>query len=277
MEEQDKIETPDEGQVGQANEQEAQNSFDAGFSKVRASLTGEAPAEDKPAEETTPEATPETALFAGFKEEEVKVLFEKAGKYDELKADLESQTSKIHGKIGELNRKIISQAQGPREIKPEDLSETSGYLPELADVIAKDLSKLVLGGNSGKGIDEAAVEALVSARIEKVMFDREHKGWEQMVNTPEWSEWLSEQVPEVVKELSASNDYGYVGSKLNEFKGWQEKKKIPEPDPEKKNEKRLEAAIAPKTAGPEAKPKKLDDNAAFAAGFNAVKKRRLGN
>ncbi len=280
----------DDGAVEIAEEdvKKAEESFEAGLTKVRDSIKQESPSFEEPPVEEEEEVEP--VKIAGFSEEELQAAVKKANQYDNLKSEFEATVQKLTGKFGDLNRKIMANQGGkPRTISVEDLAGINEeFGPEFAEVMAKDLSKLVLD-NNGQSIDQESINELVKSRmgeeLEKAKLEMWHPDWLETVASQEMNTWLSTtKTPAEVEHFRTTNAAKDVSKFLKEYEKHVEATKAQKEsadqaaqtaaDLAEKKKKRLDAAITPRgTPQPGKKP--LDGNAAFNAGLKRAKAHRL--
>jgi hypothetical protein len=239
-----------------------ESNFEAGFD----SGSTETPTEEtKPAAEEAPkeEAAPEPK-YAQITEAQYQDLMAKAASVD-----------KAFGKIGGIER-TLATLQTPSgqsiEVSADDFAELREEFPELAELQAKGLNK-VLGKLKGPASDPAAIDKLVGDRVadvRKQLIDASLDAivdgdWVTEFNSPECQTWMNSQ-PENVQALAASDSARDAARFLRMYQASKAKPK-PEPKPEPSTRKQqLEAAIPPKgTGGHPSSPKEN----AFAAGFES--------
>lgn len=245
----------------QVVEQAAPNddaAFLAGFNGV---TTGEEEAQPEP--EPEPEAEPEPVRIAGYTEDELKALFAKVGEVDRLK----EREAKIWGTIGSM--KQAQESRGSSKITKESFKRTAAEFPEMAEMLADDLSQLSIPSG---GFDSSAVERIIEERLEKERKTSEvkllsvmHPDWQRVVQEPEFQTWKSTLPPEKQDVLDNGWDALSIGEGLSTFKEW--KSKTTQTAESKR--KRLEQAIAPKTASRVAPVQTAED--AFMNGFKSVR------
>jgi hypothetical protein len=118
------------------------------------------------------------------------------------------------------------------------------------------------------------LERLVDARVEKVEKANEvklltmmHKDWETVVREPEFDTWKSALPDEERKILDDGWDAIKIGERLTAFKEWKSKSA----QVKVSNQRRLEAAVTPRTTARSA-PVMTDDDA-FMEGFKSARGR----
>lgn len=194
---------------------------------------GEAPAEPEPA--------PEPAKIAGYTEDELRAALARVSELDSIRTEVQRTSDKLHGKLGELNRKIEAASKVAGGFSPKARARLKDEFPELERLLfdgAEDTPGVSAAPMEQKQAEPQApqvdVGEVVSAkvtevqrRLEERLLKRDHPDWEQVVASREFGAW-AETLPQGVRaQLLGSLDADYVSGKLNEFKGWrsaQEKK-----------------------------------------------------
>jgi hypothetical protein len=228
--------------------------------------------------EKEPEPTPEIEIpeirFAGYTESELKELLSKASEVDKLK----EREAKVFGALGSLKQSIDQIRNQPRpsatvlQVTKEKLAKLSAAFPEMAEMLADDLSGVLTGGSS---VDPNQVSEMVETKLsqrlqqsEQVMqqtFEAKvlsvmHPDWRQVAASEDFVKWRKALPREADEALDRSWDAEFIGSAIKEFKDW--KSKAVQGQQAKRS--RLEAAITPK-GGPAAPVKTVED--AFYEGF----------
>ena len=231
--------------------------FLAGFNGV---TTGEEEAQPEP--EPEPEAEPEPVRIAGYTEDELKALLAKVSEVDRLK----EREAKIWGTIGSM--KQSQESRGSSKITKESFKRTAAEFPEMAEMLAEDLSQLSMPS----GFDSSSVERIIEQRIgeerranQVTILSVIHPDWQRVVQEPEFQTWKASLPPEKQDVLDNGWDALSIGEGLSTFKEW--KSKTTQAAESKR--KRLEQAIAPKTASRVAPVQTAED--AFMAGFKSVR------
>lgn len=206
----------------------------------------------EPGEEAQPEESPQV-LIAGLTEDQLKAAILKAGQVDELN----TQLRKAFGRMGELQGHIQQLRQGGGGVKltADKLKRLSSEFPEMAEMIAEDLSEALQGSGGGAAFDPAQMDQFVTERLtasetkihqemEKRWLTRQHKDWQTVVNSDDFGLWVQNVLPkEEAAALGNSWDAEFISDKLSEFKSWRD---AGTPNRSKENkQKRLEAAVAP--------------------------------
>jgi hypothetical protein len=244
--------------------------FEAGFADEES-----APAQTLEAEpEPEPEPLPELEI-AGFKESQIRELLTKVAEVDRLR---EAQ-AKAFGHLGSLRQSVEALRNQPRpsatdvRITKEKFTRLAQAFPEMADMIAADLSE-ALQGTGQPAIDPQQYERMVESKLVQAMqaqqrmtearlLSVQHPDFQQVNSSPEFQQWKTTLDPKETKELEDSWDAAYLSKKLTEFKDWKSKTATSQAT----KRSRLEAAITPR-GGPAAPAKTLDD--AFLEGFKGA-------
>lgn len=239
-------------------EQSDDAAFQAGFDTAR---TGGEP---------EPEPEP-PKLIAGFTEEEVKALLQKASEVDRLK----ERESKVFGSLGALRQAVdaLKAQPSPQAAAPVNiaLKRLSQEYPEMAESLMEDL-KESLGGVGGQSFDPMAVDRIVSEKLESTSKSYElkllsvmHPDWKTIPESPEFAQWKGTLAPDELQIVNESWDAIAVGDTLTKFKAW----KTQTSQAKQNRQSRLEAAATP-TRGARTPTPSLTENDAFVAGWKSV-------
>ena len=229
----------------------------------------ESAGEKTPAQER---ATPEPTLA------ELKAEIEKLS---EFRTNVEARLQQAFGKVGDINSLVRqlqqSRQSGGKPLKLDGgLKRLSAEFPELAKFLQDDLSEVFQGftGASGPSSEEIGVllaprfqETLseVDQRVERRLLKRDHPDWEKVVGSPEFAQWKTDVLaPEQATALDNSWDADFIGSRLTEFKTWQQARRVKQQE----RQRRLEEAITPASSRKDARQEELSEEEAFLAGFN---------
>ena len=262
-----------------------EDDFLSGFNEVRSS---DEPVSPEPKKEAEPESKsvaeesrevekqePEQELpvIAGLTESEIKNLFARVSKLDEL----EAQVRKANGKIGELNGKLQEfstkpQAQ-PTQSAPaakfddESLSQWANDYPELVAIAEK--RALEIAEEKFKAIqvpDPQAIKSEIYRETQMELMDTLHEGWREKIASEDFNLWINAQ-PENVRQVFQTTERAKdLSGILTGFENW--KKNVS--DRGAKNKQRLEAALTPDGA-PSRGPKAPSDEDEFIAGFRSIR------
>lgn len=274
-------ETP-ESQQAQLQQQEAD--FSSGYSEAR----GETPATPTPVrEESTPEvkdvanievAEEPAKVLAGLTEAQIKELFDKV---PGLETRVNTELSKVYGKFGEVQRNLqnIQQGQSTRKFDAAGLKRMNQEFPEIAQMLAEDLTDIFGAPVTQEAKPEVIeapvvnVEDRINAAVTQVRETTEkrlltvlHNDWQTVAQEPGFKQWLGTLPETDQKKYIESDDAIVAADAFTKYKSW---KQTSQKSTVKKKE-RLEQAITPSGSGAPP-PSTLDDEAAFAAGFNSVR------
>jgi hypothetical protein len=232
------------------------------------------------ADESTAEAPAEAPVLAGFTEGQIKEMFGRLNKVDQLEQFSSMTRDQVFGKIGELNRTIQqlqSQHQGIQGLNAKQLKRLSEYDPDLANSLAEDLKGLIGPAQSGPSKEEIGrfvtgyVNDVVSRTVDQVSKDYEvkllktqHPDIGKIYRSPDFNAWMAAQDADTRRNLETSFDAGYISQKLNEFKSWRSSSKPQSND-------KLRRAAMPNRSGGRAGSGGGSEEDAFLAGFKAVR------
>lgn len=224
------------------------------------------------------DASADEIVMAGLTENEIKTALAKANELDGLKESFGSETQKIYGKFGEIQRalKQLSENKGSAKLGKGSLAKLSEQYPELAELLEEDLGQASLGGASP--FDSTELESRFTAQVDKrvagitqdlniKLLKLKHPDYQEKEQTPDYKNWLATLEPKVKADLLKSDDGLYISSKFDEFDKWRNRGA--------KKTNRLDRAITPTGSPPEPKQKTLSSNEAFEAGRKATQ-RKLG-
>jgi hypothetical protein len=252
-------EKPFEGQVSEGAlpaDTSADSDFLAGFDAARGI-------------ESEPE--PELPkLFAGYTEDQVRALLEKAGEVDKLK----ERESKVFGTLGALRQAVDAlkaqpqqQAAAPVNIALKRLSQE---YPEMAASLMEDLKESQFGG--GSQFDPSVVDRAIGEKLESVtktyelkLLSMMHKDWRTIPQSPEFAQWKGGLPPDELQVVNDSWDAISVGESLTKFKAWKETNT----QAKQQRQSRLEAAVTPR--GTRKPTPSMTEEDAFIAGFKSVR------
>jgi len=215
-----------------------------------------------------PEPEPEPPKMFGYTEDQFKALFEKAQEVDRLK----EREAKIFGTLGSLKQAIEARREQPTataKFTKESLKRLYAEYPEMAEMLSQDLSEISIPQSA---FDPTAVESIVSKQVDQVGKTYEtklltvmHPDWRNVVQTPEFDGWKETLAPKDREVLENGWDAISIGERITAFKEWKSKaaqKTV-------SNQRRLEAAVTPRTTARSAPVMTEDD--AFLQGFNSAR------
>lgn len=221
-----------------------------------------------------PTATPELEREPEPKKPEPEIEYAQITKAE--LADLMAKAGRVDNAFGEIGgiKRVLTQLQAtpsgqPIEVTAEDFAELREEFPELAELQAKGLNKILAKMKGGGDLD--AVNRLVTEKVAEVRqqaidasLDAVVGGdWTAEVNSDGYKNWIATQ-PQDVKALEASDSVRDAARLLRLFKSYVP----PKPDVPKTSTRKqqLEAAAAtPKGTGGGHQPNPNTDEAAQAA------------
>lgn len=263
------VESHVEQETTEASPQADDAAFLAGFKGVTEGVDESEPSvQSEP--EVEPEPEPEPVRIAGYTETELRDLLSRFQEVDRLK----EREAKVFGTLGSLKQAIDAmrnqQPNATASISKDRFKRLSAEFPEMAEMLAEDLSGLALPQQAG--LDISAVEAVINERVERASRVQEtkllsvtHKDWRQVVQEPEFAEWKGNLAPEAREVLDNGWDAELISEGLTAFKEW--KSRTTQAKVSKQS--RLEAAVAPKTTA-RAAPVQTDEDA-FIKGFREAR------
>jgi len=243
--------------------------FEAGFAEASGQEPEAKESEPEPEPEPEPTPEPEPQRFFGYTEDEIKGMFAKVQEVDRLK----EREAKIFGTLGSLKQAIEARREQPTataKITKESLKRLSAEFPEMAEMLSQDLSEIAVGGQPA--FDPTEVERIVESRVDRVTKAQEaklltemHRDWETVVQEPEFATWKANLQEEDRQILDHGWDALKIGERLTAFKEWKSKAA----QTKVSNQRRLEAAVTPRTTARSAPVMTEDD--AFLQGFNQAR------
>jgi len=227
---------------------------EAAFSATFEEPTDQAPAEGSEGAEVKPEAGQGTQQEAAAEPAAAEAESAKEPTIADLLAIIEAGKSeqaklrdKVFGKVGELQQKIDSMKTQSSGISPAARERLKADFPELAEMLFEGAEPVAEQQQVVAPVQTAAPTAEDGDRkIEVRLLTRDHRDWQQVVNSPEFAAWKTGVLkPEDSAILDTSWDADYISGKITDFKTWKaaEQKKAAEADAKKQ---RLSSAITPK-------------------------------
>lgn len=273
-------------QVDTTTPEQVQADMSAGFNKVRgnaAATEDAAKAADTddsqaaPPAELEPEPIPEPVALT---QDELRAALAKVAELDAFRGQSATETQKLHGKIGELNRTLQAVQSAPTAANSEAhkaaLQKLTDEYPELAETLTP-----LFGAGSGGGVSKDAIAQIVQEQVGQIKAETtqtigqlrtelsiaiSHPDYKQIGATPEHQKWLATKPADFQKAYLASWDPDFISESLTEFKTWKNTTYAKE----KERTARLEGAVRP--AGvPGRSQAKLPDSAGLSTGFNRVR------
>lgn len=275
----------------QAVQQEAEASFNAGVSRVRGIEVPKKDEPEQPAAADEPAATTEAApapaadadpvVLAGLKESEIKALLVQAGEVKEFREKTEKELRNLFGRFGDIKAQLTTAnaGLGKREINAAALKKLNEGYPEIAELLAGDLSALLTATPSAAtpGVTQEQIDAHVNKvvadrvadaveQVNRDLLTRFHSDWEAIRESDDLALWLGTQPAEYRNKFLQSTSATFVSDGLDKFKAWKSQTQ----ESRQQSTRRLETAIAPKGRGAPGAPP-VSDHAAFLRGVNRVR------
>lgn len=270
-------------------QQTEQAAFEAGFSGASGE---EPPAEEAPVEDAEPDTEPEETPaedapeeeIAGLPASKVRELLARVSDQDQKIKEYEQHRDRLYGMVGSLKQELQKVASQPAQAGGVKLDAAAfkrmrNEYPELADLLAQDLSEAISvggGGASAAAFDPRQLDPILAQREQAVreQIQREtearflamaHPDWREVATSAEFKLWKEMLAPEVRTALDTSWDSQVIGQGLTEFKAWQQQQRSRSTS----KKERLARAVQP--TGVPATSDTATELDAFLAGFNAVR------
>lgn len=260
--------------------------YDKSFAEASETLPEEPPGDDAQAKR----------IYEVMSDDELKDVFEKAKRFDELNDRLNKTHKDAFGRIGGLEQVVKELKSRPEpqavQVTKDQFKNLAGYLgedDEMLDALTKDLSALQLGipltpnlNVEFKFEEERAKLAAEQQAFEQRMADMQrsievrllsvqHPDWEEFNNVPEkakefvdWQLTLKPEDRQALEQASLNWDARTLANALTKFKGWKAKKA----EFEQQKQQRLEGSIPPTRGNGHFRPPPNLDND-YEAGFKA--------
>lgn len=257
-----------------------ESAFDAAKSgeEVVAPKSDPEPVVEKAEEPEVPPKPTVEELFAQMRTE----FYQELGKVRDTAA----------GRVGELNQRMQQMLSQQRStggsgvtLSKDSMKRLSGEFPEIAEMLAEDLSEALKGVGGGPQVNQEEIDRIVLSRVENVRdgmskdMERFKIGvlvpdWESIVGLPdangqlpetEYRRWLKTKPLDYQSSVSASWNAREIADSINLFR-----KEVGGQDQQaQQRKKRFEDAVAPTQAKRAAPMPSTEDD--FEAGFRKVK------
>jgi len=244
---------------------------------VKAPSAQTEPAEDPDPQEIADETKQEEVIdrvevVPGLTQDELNQLKEQAALVPKLQKALDTTNGTYGGKIAALERMIAglksqpakAEAITPRKISAEDFKNLAKEFPEMAEMIAQDLSGVISREDNSTGVNESVDK--IRAEFEEKLAERDREAIERSkrrllklhpdyqdiakydvtedglarFGDPAFGQWLSHQPQETQDTVFRSNDADDVSDVLTAYK------QSLKPVQQEKKTAALEKAILPK-------------------------------
>lgn len=251
-----------------------QDQEEAAMQAAIAESRGQEPPES-PEPEPEPEPQPEEeppapqTILAGMTEEQVKDLLVKAGKVDQL----EAQVRNVFGRFGEMNSRI-QQLQKPVQQPVANAKELAGQYHEalLEGDVEKANELFVQMRQAGAepatpGTDLTEVLTKQDQKLEERFLRMRHPDWEAVTKTNDFALWTQTLPEQDRTTLNTTWDAQYIAEKLDAFKAAKEKPAEPAQADQQRQQltRRLENAVTPQGSARAAPPVVTEEEAMQAA------------
>jgi hypothetical protein len=226
---------------------------------------------------------------------EVEALRAAAATIPQLQEELRRTRDTTAGKIGSIQQElkaIAARAADGQKSAQVQLKRIKSEFPELGQMLEEDLNEATAAREVATPPDNAGdaapapqqqsepADPFADPRVqqeirtrERAIVDAVHPDWRELKATPEFSEWRN-QLPQAARDLLASSwDANVLVDAFKDFKAWRDtraQQATAQAEANKQRGKRLENAI-PATKGAPTGINAVDDDAAFEAGFKAVR------
>lgn len=279
-------------------QQQEADAFEAGFAEASGAEVvpptepkpAEAPVVEQASEPEQEEVIPEFGLTPSA----IRARLAKVDEVDRLRQEMQQLTmhrDRQYGVIGEMKQRMqqlqeMKPAQPSVRLTAGNLKRLQGEYPELAELLAQDLSEAVsLGGAAPSvGMDSQQIERMLAQRtaeverraqdgtmkqVQELLLARDHPDWKAVAASSDFSLWKANLDPRERTMLDSSWDSSVISSAISAFKGWRDK----QTERVSSKKQRLERAIQPN--GVYANSDTAGEADAFMAGFNAVRSQRI--
>ena len=227
-----------------ASEAEEEAAFEAGFNATDI--------EEVPAAETNTTTPAESEEQAP---PEAETPAEKELTVNDLKAMIEAERAesqklrdKVFGKVGELQQRIDAAKVSASGISSKARERLKTEFPELAEMLFDNDSEPVQQeAPQSTNTQRQANDEDSDKKLERRLLARDHRDWEQVVISPEFSDWKTSSLnPQDSATLDESWDADFISAKITEFKKWQQDKAKKVNETEKQKQDRLNSGVMPR-------------------------------
>lgn len=229
---------------------------------------GGEPVAAQAAEPTNPEAATDPASYTP---EQVRELIDTV-------RGMQQRESKVFGTLGAIKQQIDAMKAQPSvapaaiAVTADKLKRLSKEFPEMAAMLAEDLSEVMVGNSQAPSLDK--INEIVTHRVNEGLTETTqklevklltilHPDWRTVAATPEFDAWKRAQPADVQQQLDDGWDSEYLGKKLTEFKA----SKARAEQARQTSRQRLQAATVP--SGNQHVRRAPTDEEAFLEGWNS--------
>lgn len=247
---------------------------------VEQSLENSTEANNAEVTEQEPEVEQRKEIFAGYTEDELK---EALGQIPALRKSLDTTNGTYGARLAE-QQKVIEELRQSRQqtvgkLTSDKLSRLSQEFPEIAEMLAEDLSDYIGTGGSAS-FDPDQINEVVSARVNEVeariikkeqelelrTLNRQHRDWREVAsytnhengqiswNNPQFGSFVNTLPVEEQTKLRTEWDADFIAEKISAFKETIKPKVV--------KKQQIEAAVLPRGVGGRAISNDLDEEEA---------------
>ncbi|UOF76807.1 hypothetical protein [Caudoviricetes sp.] len=225
------------------------------------------------------------AILAGYTEDQIKSLLEKAGQVDAIRHSHQKLAGQYGSALQQIQRldAAIKSGAGAPQFSKEKLKKLSESFPELAEILADDLAG-IFGAQKTETADPKGPTPdplkEVSDQFSRQMAQKEetyqrkiltimHPNWLEMVHEPEFSAFTSKLSQSEQELLNSGWDAEQIGAILTRYKQSKSTSQQSTVSSTPKKD-RLSAAVVPKSGA--RAPSGDTEEDAFTKGFNSIRK-----
>lgn len=173
------------------------------------------------------------------------------------KAEQQKQFDRLFGTVGDLKSRAekLENAQAKfNAMSKKQQDALSVEFPELAAIMNIEVDDFIpTHVPKEQPVADPRVDDL-SRTFERKLLTRDHRDWEQVVVSPEFSQWKSQLPQAEAEELDNSWDADLISGKITRFKEWQKEQLNATAEAERQTaeeaarKKRLDNAVVPRGA-----------------------------
>lgn len=271
---QDVIDQQDAEQTAEQLQQNEQAAFEAGYSQASGEEQPpvvEAPVESEVVEEVAEEVVEETAdedEIAGLPVSKVREYLADVAEMKRQLAESEQHRDRLYGSLGSLKQQLQELASKPQQAGTGGIKLTaatfkrlSGEYPELANLLAEDLSETVFdnGGAQAPAFDPAQLEPMLTQRdavlaermgrqYEERLLSLAHPDWKDTAVSPDFKLWKDMLRPELKQRLESTWDAHEIAQGLQAFKEWNTQRQAKTVNKKQRLEKAIQPSGVPATS-----------------------------
>jgi hypothetical protein len=241
---------------------------------------------EKPVVKDVVPVVPSLQTIAGYTEDELKAILDKARRVDDLEAKIQkmhADTASQHGIMKQQLKELKSQKTVKPTISTESFSKLSEYTddPDLVEALVAGLETVTLSSSPANQLEldiedintrlNEHIETRLTQERESIRqelareaFEERHPGWQSDIESAEYAHWKSTLKPEALLVVNSTKDWREAGRALDGFKSWKSKKA----DAELKKQQRLASNLSVDKVPGRSQSGPTDDD--FNAGLKSV-------